>query len=149
MWPGPTASWECLQSLQLLKPDWSWLPEPRFHPDVLSGLSLQSYVSLLYRKNKWYIYTFPSLIRFPSHLGDHWALNRVPYVLTIFFKSHFLFYFSRTLTLLNLSCFLWNIPGLYCLCHLFLISSRSISFTILDSIRTCSDNNMSGKKWVK
>ena len=42
LWPGPTASCACLQSLQLLKPDWSWLPEPRFHPDVLSGLSLQS-----------------------------------------------------------------------------------------------------------
>ena len=40
------------------------------------------YYFLLYSKvNQLYIYICPLFLKFPSHLGNHRALSRVPYVL--------------------------------------------------------------------
>lgn len=76
------------------------------------------------------IYIYIYFFRFPPHLGLHRVLSRVPCVLTTFLKSHFLFDFIRTTTLLSLSCLLWSIPGFYPIHLHFLISSMPISLMI-------------------
>ena len=38
-----------------------------------------------------YMYTYPLFLEFPSHLGHHRALNRVPWAIQVLISFHFIY----------------------------------------------------------